>query len=129
MSRHLLGCQPASALTFRLSMNHNRADNRNTLNSVVSRHVLQGAFYLLLIGLCVNPFALAQRQPPASRSSRRSTSPTIPTTRSMLHRGLGADESVAWQNNPAHDGFNSASTVVPPLELKWSRDLGTEGVT
>jgi outer membrane protein assembly factor BamB len=47
----------------------------------------------------------------------------------MLHRGLGADESVAWQNNPAHDGFNSASTLVPPLELKWSRDLGTQGVT
>ena len=38
------------------------------------------------------------------------------------------DKSVAWQNNAVHDGFNPASPLVPPLTLKWSRDLSTNGV-
>src|SRR5438477_1250228 len=39
------------------------------------------------------------------------------------------DQSVAWQNNPTHDGFDPASHLVPPLTLKWSRDLSANGVT
>ncbi len=35
------------------------------------------------------------------------------------------DKSVAWQNNPTHDGFDPASHLAPPLRLKWSRDLET----
>ena len=35
------------------------------------------------------------------------------------------DQSVAWQNNPTHDGFDPASHLVTPLILKWSRDLRT----
>lgn len=39
------------------------------------------------------------------------------------------DESVTWQNDPAHDGFDSASPLVTPLTLKWKRDLSSIGVT
>ena len=125
MSRHLLGYQPASAPTFRLSMNHNRTDNRNALNSLISRHVLQGGFYLLLFCVCASPFALAQRQAHVSRSSGRSTASKLkPAPRGAL----GTDESVTWQNNPVHDGLNSASPLVPPLKLKWSRDFSANGV-
>ena len=60
-----------------------------------------------------------------SRSSGRSTAAT---TRPAPRRGLGTDESVTWQNNPVHDGLNSASSLVPPLESKWSRDFSTSGV-
>lgn len=38
------------------------------------------------------------------------------------------DESVAWQNNTVHDGFNPGSPLVPPLESKWSRDFSGSGV-
>ena len=39
------------------------------------------------------------------------------------------DQSVAWQNNTAHDGYDPASPLVTPLTLKWSRDLSASGVT
>jgi outer membrane protein assembly factor BamB len=38
------------------------------------------------------------------------------------------DKSVAWQNNPTHDGFDPASHLVTPLRLKWSRDLRASGI-
>jgi len=53
-------------------------------------------------------------------------------TRYGLDRTFAAippDQSVTWQNNPTHDGFNPASRLVPPLRLKWSRDLSANGVT
>jgi outer membrane protein assembly factor BamB len=40
----------------------------------------------------------------------------------------GIDESVAWQNNTVHDGFDFASPLVPPLSLRWSRNLSANGV-
>lgn len=43
--------------------------------------------------------------------------------------GTPPDESVAWQNNAVHDGYNPASRLVPPLTLKWSRDFSGSGVT
>ncbi len=39
------------------------------------------------------------------------------------------DESVAWQNNAVHDGFDPASRLVTPLTLKWKRDWSASGVT
>src|SRR6188472_850942 len=106
-------------------MNRNRTDHRNALNSLVSRHVLQAGFCLLLFCVCASPFALAQRQAHVSRSSGRSTASTL---KPAPREGLGTDESVTWQNNPVHDGFNSASPLVPPLMLKWSRDFSANGV-
>ena len=38
------------------------------------------------------------------------------------------DQSVTWQNNIVHDGFDSASRLVTPLTLKWSRDFSANGV-
>ena len=38
------------------------------------------------------------------------------------------DQSVAWQNNTVHDGFDPTSRLVTPLTLKWSRDLSASGV-
>jgi outer membrane protein assembly factor BamB len=35
---------------------------------------------------------------------------------------------VTWQNNKVHDGFDPDSPLVPPLSLKWSRDLSASGV-
>ena len=52
-------------------------------------------------------------------------------TRYGLDRTFAAvppDKSVAWQNNPTHDGFDPASHLVTPLTLKWSRDLSVGGV-
>jgi outer membrane protein assembly factor BamB len=37
------------------------------------------------------------------------------------------DQAVAYQNNALHDGNNSSSKVVPPLTVKWQRDLASEG--
>lgn len=39
------------------------------------------------------------------------------------------DQSVAWQNNQTHDGFDRGSSLVPPLTMKWKRDLTSAGVT
>ena len=39
------------------------------------------------------------------------------------------DQSVTWQNNPVHDGFDPASPLAPPLTLKWTRDFSASGVT
>ena len=106
-------------------MNHNQTEKKNALNLVLSRHVLRRGFYLLLFCVCASPFALAQRQAHASRSSGRSTASTL---KPAPRRGLGTDESVTWQNNTVHDGLNSASSLVPPLELRWSRDFSASGV-
>ena len=38
------------------------------------------------------------------------------------------EESVAWQNNTVHDGYDPGSPLVTPLTLKWSRDLSASGV-
>jgi len=53
-------------------------------------------------------------------------------TRYGLDRSFAAvppDRSVTWQNNPTHDGYNPASPLVPPLRLKWTRNLSSNGVT
>jgi outer membrane protein assembly factor BamB len=39
------------------------------------------------------------------------------------------DESVAWQENARHDGFDPVSPLVTPLILKWRQDLSSTGVT
>jgi outer membrane protein assembly factor BamB len=39
------------------------------------------------------------------------------------------DQSVTWQNDLVHDGYDPASPLVPPLTLKWTRDLSGSGVT
>ena len=39
------------------------------------------------------------------------------------------DESVAFQNNVVHDGFDPASPLVPPLTVKWRRNFRASGVT
>src|SRR5205814_2534055 len=40
----------------------------------------------------------------------------------------GPDVSVTWQINPVHDGNNSASSLVPPLALKWQHDFTSASV-
>jgi outer membrane protein assembly factor BamB len=42
---------------------------------------------------------------------------------------LPKDESVTWQNNILHDGFDPASPLVPPLTLKWRRNFSASAVT
>jgi outer membrane protein assembly factor BamB len=52
-------------------------------------------------------------------------------TRHGMDRTFAAvppDRSVTWQNNPTHDGFDPASSLVPPLRLKWTRDFTASGV-
>src|ERR671936_506406 len=39
-----------------------------------------------------------------------------------------SDKSVTWQNDVRHDGYDSSSTLVPPLTLKWKRDFSAQGV-
>src|SRR5262245_34230031 len=107
-------------------MNYNRREKTNVSGSILGGYVVRGGFYLLLFVVCASPFVLAQRQARPSRSSRW---PTAPTAIATPRRGSGLDQSVAWQNNANHDGFDPASPVVHPLELKWSRDLSGSGVT
>ena len=86
----------------------------------------RGVFYLMLLGVCAIPFALAQQ-------SRTNLRPQLPqhqqaTMGPTPRRNFGIDESVAWQNNTVHDGFDPASPLVPPLTLRWNRDLSGSGV-
>jgi outer membrane protein assembly factor BamB/N-acetylneuraminic acid mutarotase len=39
------------------------------------------------------------------------------------------DESVAFQNNVAHDGSDPASPLVPPLTVKWRHNFSAGGVS
>ena len=39
------------------------------------------------------------------------------------------DQSITYQQNAAHDGFNPASKLVPPLTLKWRKDLTALGAS
>jgi hypothetical protein len=108
-------------------MNHNRRKRTKVvLSSILSPYILRSGFCLLLFGICAVPFALAQRRPITPQPQRQQHEQ--PVIRPTPRRQLGIDESVTWQNNPVHDGLNSASTLAPPLELKWSRDFSTSGV-
>jgi outer membrane protein assembly factor BamB len=91
---------------------------KEQINSTVKAHLMRGVFF---------PFALAQQSPakPKPQLQQRQHATVRPSPR----RDLGIDESVAWQNNTVHDGFDPASPLVPPLEVKWSRDLSASGVT
>jgi outer membrane protein assembly factor BamB len=101
-------------------MNQSEREKTGALSSIIKVYLIRGAFYLLLFGVCAIPFALAQRQAPAPPSS--------PAPRPTPRPNLPPDESVAWQNNTAHDGFDPASPLVTPLTLRWSRDLSASGV-
>src|SRR5207253_10161375 len=87
------------------------------INPPIKICFITGAFYLMLLAVCAIPFALAQQSPanprPQSRHYQQGTVSPAPT------RSFGTDESVTWQNNPVHDGYNAASALVPPLVLKW----------
>jgi outer membrane protein assembly factor BamB len=84
-------------------------------------YLIRGAFYLLLFGICAIPCALAQRE--AGHTRPQLQQHQQPTVRPASSPGDQLDESVTWQNNTVHDGFDAASPLVPPLTLKWSRDL------
>ena len=80
----------------------------------------------MLLAFCAIPFVLAQQsaanprlEPPQHQQG---------TVRPAPRPSLGTDQSVTWQNNPVHDGLNAASPMVPPLEMKWSRDFSLSGV-
>src|SRR4029077_4007637 len=40
----------------------------------------------------------------------------------------GPDTSVTWQNNVVHDGYDSGSSLTPPLGVKWQYDFASAGV-
>ena len=97
-------------------------------------NVYFAAFYVLLLGVCAVPFALAQRQPrtlpriPVARPTPTPRPRPTPAPRPTPRPNPGMDRSVTWQNNTAHDGYDSASSLVTPLTLKWNRDLTASGV-
>jgi outer membrane protein assembly factor BamB len=99
---------------------------KRQINPTIKAHLIRGPFYLMLLGVCAIPFALAHQSPtnprPQLQQLRQATVKTTP------RRDVGIDESVTWQNNTVHDGFNPASSLMPPLELKWRRDLSASGV-
>ena len=80
----------------------------------------------MLLGVCAIPFALAHKRPTNPRPQLKQHQHV--TVRATPSRDFGIDESVTWQNNVVHDGFDPASPLVPPLALKWSRDLSATGV-
>jgi outer membrane protein assembly factor BamB len=97
---------------------------KKQINPSIKAQLLRGAFYPMLLGVCAIPLSLAQQSPTTRRPQQHQQNAVRPTPR----HDLGIDESVAWQNNTVHDGFDSASPLVPPLALKWSRDLSGSGV-
>jgi len=109
-------------------MNHNEKDGRRSgLSLIIKVSLIGGGFYLLLFGICAIPFAVAQ--PEAGHTRPQLQQHQQPTVRPAPSQGGQVDESVAWQNNAVHDGFDAASPLVPPLTLRWSRDLSANGVT
>lgn len=100
---------------------------KKQINPTTKAHLLRGAFHLMLLGVCAAPFALAQQKPKNPRPQLQRQQQA--TMRRTPRQDFGTDKSVAWQNNTVHDGFDPASSLVPPLALKWSRDLGANGVT
>jgi outer membrane protein assembly factor BamB len=90
--------------------------------------------YLLVSGICAVPFALVQRQAhafsltPAARPTPTPRPRATPRPRPTPRPNPALDVSVAWQNNTVHDGYDANSPLVPPLTLKWSRDLSASGV-
>src|SRR5262245_48251362 len=99
---------------------------KKQINSTSKAHLVRGAFYLMLIGVAAIPFALAHNRPTNARSQLKQHQEVA--VRSIPSQTLGIDESVAWQNDTVHDGYNPASPLVPPLGARWSRDLSSSGV-
>ncbi|MGH7983918.1 MAG: PQQ-binding-like beta-propeller repeat protein [Candidatus Udaeobacter sp.] len=97
------------------------------INPTSKVFLIRGAFYLILLGVCAIPFALAQQSTTNPRLQLQQHQQA--TVRPSPRRDFGIDESVAWQNNTVHDGFDPASSLAPPLMLKWRRDLSASGVT
>jgi outer membrane protein assembly factor BamB len=96
------------------------------INPPIKVYFIAGAFYLMPLAVCAILFVLAQQSAANPRPQPRQHQQG--TVRPALRRSLGTDESVTWQNNPVHDGLNAASPMVPPLEMKWSRDFSASGV-
>ncbi len=94
---------------------------KKQVNCTIKAHLIRGAFYLMVLGVCAIPFALAHKRPtnarPQLQQHQQATATRTP------RRGFGMDESVTWQNNTVHDGYDPASPLVPPLPLRWSRDF------
>src|SRR4030095_5369033 len=99
---------------------------KKQINPPTKTYVIAGGFYLMLLAVCAIPFALARQSPanPQRQPRRYQQGTGKPAPR----RSFETDESVTWQNNPVHDGYNAASPLVPPLELKWSRDFSASDV-
>src|SRR4029077_5550027 len=96
------------------------------INPIIKEYLVRGVFYLMLLGICATPFALAQQSPKKPRSQLQQHQQA--TVRPTPRRDFGIDEAVTWQNNTVHDGFDPASPLVPPLAFKWSRDFSASGV-
>ena len=109
-------------------MNHNERDGRRSgLSLIIKVSLIGGGFYLLLFGICAIPFALAQRE--AGHPRPQLQQHQQPTVRPGPSPDGQPDESVTWQNNTVHDGFDPASPLVTPLSLRWTHDFGGNGVT
>ena len=100
---------------------------KKQINLTVKVYLVRGALCLMLLGVCAIPFALAQQSPTNPRPALQQHQQA--TVRPAPRRDFGVDESVAWQNSTVHDGYDPASPLMPPLELKWSLDLSASGVT
>ena len=99
---------------------------KRQINPTIKLYFVRGAFYLMLLGVCAIPFALDQQSLTNPRPQLQQHEQA--TVRSTPRRDFGIDESVTWQNNAVHDGFDPTSPLVPPLTLKWSRDFSASGV-
>lgn len=93
---------------------------------LIKVYLIRGVFYVMLLGDCAIPFALAQQNltspRPQLHQHQRATVGFTPS------QDFGIDESLTWQNNTVHDGFDPASPLIPPLTLKWSHDFSGSGV-
>src|ERR1700719_2071287 len=93
----------------------------------INVYLIRGAFFLMLLGVCAIPFALGQQSPTNARPQLQQHQQA--TARPTPRWDLGIYESVTWQNNTAHDGYDPASSLVTPLGLKWTHDFSGSGVS
>jgi hypothetical protein len=99
---------------------------KRQINPTINVYFIRGALCLMLLGVCAIPFALAHQSPTNARPQLQQHQQA--TARPTPSRDFGTDESVAWQNNTVHDGFDPASPLVPPLATPRATPTCSPGV-
>jgi outer membrane protein assembly factor BamB len=90
-------------------------------SSIIKGSLVGVGFCLMLFGICAIPVPLAVGH--AGNNEPRLQQHQQSRVSAGASPSAQPDESVTWQNNTLHDGYDAGSPLVPPLTLKWIRDF------